>query len=107
MTSTSGDAPPLSEQLEAYRRQFDVIEIEARKIADGLTDLQLTWEPGRGAWSIRDCFDHLIVTGRQSLVQIAETLAEGRARVERTFQGRSGSGCWSVGWCGLWSPRRV
>jgi hypothetical protein len=68
-----------NDPLEAYREQFEAIEIDARKIVEGLTDVQLTWRPGPGVWSIRDCLDHLIETGSQSLFHIADAVAEGRA----------------------------
>ena len=70
----------LTSDLERYRRQFDAIEADAREILEGLADAQLAWHATPSEWSIADCLDHLIVTGRHSLAGIAEAAADGRAR---------------------------
>lgn len=70
----------LTDELERYRQQFDAIEVDARAILTGLTDTQLGWHARPKEWSLADCLDHLIVTGRHSLAGIAEAVADGRAR---------------------------
>jgi hypothetical protein len=76
----SRDSLTLTVELKAVRRQLDAIEAQARDILDGLTEAQLAWQPESGAWSIAECLDHLIVTGRRSLSHIAEATDLGRRR---------------------------
>ena len=74
------DSSKLPHELEKYLQQFEAIEVEAREILDGLTDTHLAWRPKATAWSIADCLDHLIATGRHSLFYLAEAVDVGRAR---------------------------
>jgi hypothetical protein len=75
-----GAAALAIDDLETYRRQFEAIEIEARELLDRLTEAQLSWQRKSTAWSIGDCLEHLIVTGRHSLAHVAEAMAYGRER---------------------------
>jgi hypothetical protein len=70
----------LSPELQDYRRQFEDITRDARLLLAGLTDRQLAWRETRDRWSIADCFDHLVVTGQQSLPHIRQAMLEARAR---------------------------
>lgn len=70
----------LTDELEKYHRQFEVIETQALEILDGLTDAQLSWQPGSTAWCIGDCLEHLIVTGRHTLVHVARAVDLARER---------------------------
>jgi hypothetical protein len=70
----------LTDELEKYRQQFDAIETEAREILAGLSEAQLTWQPDARAWSVGDCLDHLVVTGRHSLAHMADAAAAARTR---------------------------
>ncbi len=64
--------------LEQCRLQFKSIEADAGEILANLTDIELAWQPGAAAWSIGECLDHLVVTGRQSLHHAAEAIEAGR-----------------------------
>ena len=70
----------LSPELQDYRRQFEDITRDARLLLAGLTNRQLAWRETRDRWSIADCFDHLVVTGHQSLPHIRQAMLEARAR---------------------------
>jgi hypothetical protein len=74
------DSPALGGELERHRRAFLAIERDARDMLHGLSDAQLAWKPVPNAWSIAECLDHLVVTGRQSVKYIAEAAGAGRAR---------------------------
>ncbi len=65
--------------LESYCRQFAAIEMEARRLLEGLTEAQQTWHHDVRTWSIVDCLNHLVVTGNHSLRGIRSAVLEARA----------------------------
>ena len=66
-------------ELKGYYCEFAAIEREARRLLDGLTDVQQKWHPDVRTWSIVDCLNHLVVTGRHSLRGISSAVCEARA----------------------------
>ena len=70
----------LVEDLQNYQRQFESIRTEAQKLLGDLNELQFNWQPGTDRWSIAQCIDHLVVTGRSSLSNIHLAVNEARSR---------------------------
>ena len=70
----------LVEELQNYHQQFQSIKIEAQNLLTDLTDVQFNWRPDTDRWSISQCIDHLVVTGRNSLSHIDRAINEARAK---------------------------
>lgn len=70
----------LVEDLKNYHHEFLSIKSEAQNLFANLTDTQLNWQPGSNRWSVAQCIDHLLVTGRNSLSHIHEALNEARSK---------------------------
>jgi hypothetical protein len=66
--------------LQNYREQFISIRSEAQDLLGALNVDQLNWHPGANRWSIAQCVDHLLVTGRDSLTNMSRAIADSRAR---------------------------
>lgn len=90
---------PLVPELENYARQFAAIELDAQRVHQGLTVPQLTWRGSPQTWSVADCFNHLVVTGNQSLPRIRSAIVDARAR------GGLGNGPFRHGVLGNWLIR--
>jgi hypothetical protein len=58
---------PLDYSIERGLAQLDAINDDARDIYTGLTAQQANWQPDFNAWSIGQCFSHLIVSNRSAL----------------------------------------
>ena len=69
----------LEPELQGYDRQFSAIREGAEQLLDGLTERQLAWHEGVGAWSIVDCLNHLAVTGNESLSRIRSAIVDARS----------------------------
>ena len=61
----------------------------ARKLADGLTEEQLNWQPAPTSWSVGQCLEHLCITNEAYLKPISAAL-QGKpdSRVEQITPGR-------------------
>jgi hypothetical protein len=70
----------LVEDLQNYQRQFESIRSEAQNLLGDLNELQFNWQPGTDRWSIAQCIDHLVVTGRSSLANTHLAVSDARAR---------------------------
>jgi DinB superfamily len=70
----------LVEDLQNYHQQFQSIRIDAQDLLTDLTDIEFNWQPGEGRWSISQCIDHLVVTGRDSLSNIHIAIKEARSK---------------------------
>jgi hypothetical protein len=69
----------LVEDLQNYHRQFESIKTDAHNLGD-LNELQFNWQPSTDRWSIAQCIDHLVVTGRSSLSNIRRAINESRSK---------------------------
>ena len=67
-------------ELQEYLRQFAAIEREAEILLEGLTTAQLMWREKAESWSVAECFNHLVVTGHQSLHNIRRAIVKARRR---------------------------
>jgi len=70
----------LVEDLQNYHRQFESIKTDAQNLLGDLNELQFNWQPGTDRWSIAQCIDHLVVTGRSSLSNIRRAVNEARSK---------------------------
>src|SRR5229473_155159 len=70
----------LVEDLQNYHRQFESIKTGAQNLLGDLNALQFNWQPGGDRWSIAQCIDHLVVTGRSSVSNIHLAVNEARSR---------------------------
>ena len=70
----------LVEDLQNYQRQFESIKADARNLLEDLNELQFNWQPEANRWSIAQCIDHLLVTGRSSLGNIRHAVNDARSR---------------------------
>ena len=70
----------LVEDLQNYHRQFELIKTDAQNLLGDLSELQFNWQPGADRWSIAQCMDHLVVTGRSSLLNIHLAINESRSK---------------------------
>ncbi len=52
---------------------------QARLLVENLSQAQRTWQPDRKAWSIAQCFEHLVVTDGLYVPRIREALAQAPA----------------------------
>jgi DinB superfamily len=68
MADPSANAGELPLGLQVISRQLDEAEEKARRIIDGISNTQGSWQPREGAWSIVQCLDHL---GRTNTVYAA------------------------------------
>lgn len=70
----------LVEDLQNYRRQFESIKTDAQSLLGDLNELQFNWRPASDRWSMAQCIDHLVVTGRSSLLNIHHAINEARSK---------------------------
>lgn|SRR5262249_26656493 len=66
--------------LQNYHQQFQSIKIDAQDLLAGLSEIQFNWRPGANRWSIAQCLDHLLVTGRNSLSNIHVAINDARSK---------------------------
>ncbi|HEX8709291.1 MAG TPA: DinB family protein [Pyrinomonadaceae bacterium] len=92
---------PLVSELREYQRQIEAVNREARELVAGLDDAQFNWHPSAGQWSIAECLDHLVVTGRVTAVNIRRTAGEARAK------GLLGDGPFRYGRLGNWLVQTI
>jgi hypothetical protein len=70
----------LADDLHEFCSQFEALKIDAENLLTGLNDLQFNWRPSSNSWSIAECIDHLVVTGRLSIANIYYSISEARSR---------------------------
>ncbi len=89
------------EDLQNLRHQFQAIKTETQNVLANLSDAQFNWHPSAREWSIAECIDHLIVTGRQALSRIHHTINEAQ------LQGLLSRGPFRYGLLERWLVRLV
>lgn len=50
---------PLPDDLQSIMNELDRTDQQARQLVSGLSEVELNWQPGSGAWSVAQCLDHL------------------------------------------------
>lgn len=73
-----------SNDLAVCRRQLADNRASARALVEGLSDPQMIWRPDPKAWSIAECFLHMLAAARPYLVAIDAGIARARAKASRT-----------------------
>jgi hypothetical protein len=71
---------PLDFSIERGLTQLDAINDDAQNIFTGLSSQELSWQPNPNAWSIGQCFSHLIVSNRVELPYLENAVRLGRER---------------------------
>lgn len=66
--------------LEVCKRQTADNRASALALVEGLSDPQMLWRPKPHAWSIAECFLHMIAAGRPYLVAIDAGIDRARAK---------------------------
>lgn len=64
----------LADELRDLINQFEISKAELNNLLEGVTEDQFNKRPGSGGWSIAECVDHLIVTGKDYTRQIENGL---------------------------------
>jgi DinB family protein len=64
----------LPNDLKALISQFEKSKQEIDELLNGLTEEQFNKKPGSGGWSVGECVDHLIITGKDYTNQIERGL---------------------------------
>ena len=70
----------LAPEIDEFRQQFERLATEADALVAPLTELQFTWHPAPGSWSVAECIEHLNVTARLYLPRLDEGIAEAMRR---------------------------
>lgn len=70
--------PVLNPELERLMYQLKVVRQDAQGMVFGLTDSQLQWSPGQGAWSVKSCFEHLNETNKKMIGALETSVRSGR-----------------------------
>jgi hypothetical protein len=60
----------LANELKDLINQFEISKAELNSLLEGVTEEQFNKRPPSGGWSIAECVDHLIVTGKDYQRQI-------------------------------------
>lgn len=77
---TVNPSEPLVTELQEYVRQIEAVNEDARDLLKDLSEERFNWQPAPGHWSIAECLDHLVVTGRELSKSINEAIADARSR---------------------------
>jgi len=65
-----------ADDVDACRAQLAANRSEARALVSGRSDAQLLWRRRPESWSVAECLDHLVLSGRSYLAPIDRALAE-------------------------------
>jgi hypothetical protein len=87
--------------IERYLQQLGAINRDADDLLSNITDDQLNRQPGKGQWSIGQCFSHLVVCGRVELPHVRHAIRNGRQA------GLSGKPPFRYGFLGNWFVRAM
>jgi hypothetical protein len=84
----------LAPEIDAFRREFERLSLEADALVTPLTDAQFHWRPSLDGWSVAQCLEHLNVTARLYLGALDEGIADAIRR------GLYGAGPYRYLWTG-------
>ncbi|MBR9989449.1 MAG: DinB family protein [Gemmatimonadetes bacterium] len=82
--------------LEGLIEELDAILIDARSLAEGLSQPQFNWNPDPRRWSVAQCLEHLTLSLRLYPAEIERMIGEARERAtanERPYR---------EGWLSRW-----
>jgi hypothetical protein len=86
----------LPAELQSLLDQIDTTEQEARRLVDGLDDLQVNRQPDGGGWSVAQCLDHL---ARMNVFYVGAVMPPARDAAGRPNGSFAGL---HPGWFGRW-----
>ena len=66
----------LAPEVDAFRRQFELLAADGDAVVAPLSDAELHWRPSPGAWSVAQCIEHLNTTARVYLSALDEGIAD-------------------------------
>ena len=69
------------DECQALNQQFEQIKLDCISLTGGVDDFEFNWRRESEGWSIAQCVDHLIVTGRLYLPYVDTAIA--RAKVQQ------------------------
>lgn len=72
-----------AQHLQELAADVDTLKSEARRIAAGLTEAQLSWTPLEGKWGVGLCLEHLIATDQSYFAGMRRTLTKAREKATR------------------------
>src|SRR4030095_7487839 len=67
-------AADLANELKDLTNQFEISKTELDNLLEDISEEQFNKRPAAGGWSIAECVDHLIVTGKDYTKQIENGL---------------------------------
>lgn len=67
-------------ELLEYQRQIESIRKEFRNLVSALSEVQYTWHPASGAWSVAECIEHLNLFGAQVEENVTAMITEARSK---------------------------
>jgi hypothetical protein len=73
--------------LREFLEQLEALRLDARELVAGLTREQFNWRPGSRRWSVGQCIEHIVLTGRLYPEPIRRMIAESRQRKLRGERG--------------------
>jgi len=92
---------PENPELAAHHRRVRAARYRATHLTSGLTNKQVHWQPEASRWSIAQCLQHLVVTGRKMVPRLAWGIAEARRK------GWLSPGPFRYGWLSTWLVQQV
>lgn len=73
-------APPgrlaLAPEIDDLRTQFESLSAQGDALVSPLSEVQFTWQPRPGVWSVAECIEHLNVTARLYLPKLDEAISD-------------------------------
>lgn len=91
----------LTQEIDAFRQEFERLSAEADALVTPLSDAQFTWQPAPAAWSVALCIDHLNVVARHYLTSLDEGIADAIRR------GLYADGPFTYNWLGRFFVRSM
>lgn len=70
----------LPSDLKVLISQFEKSKLDLQELLNGLTEEQFNKKPGSGGWSVGECVDHLIITGKDYTNQIERGLKKAQQK---------------------------
>ncbi len=70
----------INSEVERLLHQNEVVVMDARGLAAGLTGEQFNWVPETGGWSAGQCLEHLNITHGKWLPLFEEAIRQGREK---------------------------
>lgn len=70
----------MNAELQERQREFEAAAATIQDLVAGLSEESFNRRPGEDRWSIAECIDHLVTTGRRVLPRMEAAVSDARAR---------------------------